>query len=415
MNLTRCRVTVCLEGWCYLFLVVFVIGSAVVRDLNVLVLLTGMMIGAFLFHWRMVINSLRQIEIKREMPLHAFAGDSVPISIVVENQKTRLPSWTVVVEDSWDRLGPAVNTPRTTKPSPVPKPKDEEGEGQDPLDGGAVETVAKKHPPTVSFPLVRGGERCCQTYRRHVSSRGQYELPTMRIWSRFPIGLLRATRKAKLNQSIYVYPRLGKLSIRWQNAIESPQFGARKQRQQRGFNEGDFYGLREWRTGDSKRWIHWRTSAKLGELTVKQFERQTDTSLAILLDLHLPKEASQDDLNQVELALRFAASAAVRFSEKSDSSHLTLTVIGDEYRNWTGSINHNMAHDILRHMAVAQPHSINHEIPHQWRTSLQRPHDSLVVISTRDNPEPTPISQFSQPLWINVRSELATLFFDPEE
>ena len=386
----------------------FVIGSAIVRDLNVLLLLTGIMVGAFLFHWRLVRTAVSELEVKRELPPHAFAGDEIPISILVENQKLKSPSWTLVVEDSWKRVT-GVATESTSHWLVLEEIK------RHILNFLVFWRYEKrKSPPVISFPLVRGGERCCLTYHREVLLRGEYKASDLRIWSRFPIGLLKASRSMSGEQSIVVYPQLGKLTMRWKNAIESPQFGTRSQQQRRGFNEGDYYGLREWRSGDSKRWIHWRSSAKLGELTVKQFEQQTDTSLALMLDLHLPENPSDEDRNQVENAIRFAASAIVELSERLGNSRLSVTVIGQDYRHWFGPTSHRLTHSVLRHLATVEAHSVHDELPHDWEGQLMKPHDALVVISTRNNPQTAALSPLANPLWLNTRSELAMLYFDPD-
>jgi uncharacterized protein (DUF58 family) len=46
----------------------------------------------------------------------------------------------------------------------------------------------------------------------------------------------------------------------------------------------DLYGVREYRSGDSLRRIHWRTSARRGELVVREFEPPGQRVLALLLD-----------------------------------------------------------------------------------------------------------------------------------
>jgi hypothetical protein len=75
----------------------------------------------------------------------------------------------------------------------------------------------------------------------------------------------------------------------------------------RGLLEADFYGLREWRAGDSRRWIHWRTSARRGSLIVRQFEQRRSQNLAMLVDLWQPRNPTDDELAHVETAISFVA------------------------------------------------------------------------------------------------------------
>jgi uncharacterized protein (DUF58 family) len=47
--------------------------------------------------------------------------------------------------------------------------------------------------------------------------------------------------------------------------------------------QADFHGLRPFRPGDSPRWIHWRTSARRGELMVREFEDVPGDDIVLVL------------------------------------------------------------------------------------------------------------------------------------
>ena len=59
------------EGWYYLAVLTFIIGGAVLRSVNLLVILAGAMIGPLLFNWRLVIASLTGLVVRRKLPLFA--------------------------------------------------------------------------------------------------------------------------------------------------------------------------------------------------------------------------------------------------------------------------------------------------------------------------------------------------------
>ena len=106
--------------------------------------------------------------------------------------------------------------------------------------------------------------------------------------------------------TLIVHPKLGKLTRNWAHiARENASGGQRMQR--RGFLEGEFHGLRDWRPGDSRRWIHWRTSARRGSLVVRQFEQRRSEDLAILLDLWQPLTPTDQQRQNVETAVSFVA------------------------------------------------------------------------------------------------------------
>ena len=71
---------------------------------------------------------------------------------------------------------------------------------------------------------------------------------------------------------------------------------------------GEFLGTREYRFGDSVRAIHWPLSARMGELIVKEFERNTSTEVSIFLDLDRNASWGRGRENTFEYAIRIAAS-----------------------------------------------------------------------------------------------------------
>jgi uncharacterized protein (DUF58 family) len=84
--------------------------------------------------------------------------------------------------------------------------------------------------------------------------------------------------------------------------------------------EGDFYGVREWRGGDGCRLIHWRSSARLGKLVVRQFAQPRSRDVAVVLDLWQPEQPTADQLANVELAVSFAATVLTDVCRRGGSS-----------------------------------------------------------------------------------------------
>ena len=86
----------------------------------------------------------------------------------------------------------------------------------------------------------------------------------------------------------------------------------RGRRHDRTARQQEYHGLRDYRPGDSPRWIHWRTTARVGEPMVKEFEQQTEQDLAVLLDPWLPRAgATPEQREAVEDAIRFAATVCL--------------------------------------------------------------------------------------------------------
>jgi uncharacterized protein (DUF58 family) len=105
----------------------------------------------------------------------------------------------------------------------------------------------------------------------------------------FPFGLTRRTALLVPEQEVMVLPALGKLYPgRLRRYLRQALHGTGRTRQ-RGrphpSAQADLYGLRNFRYGDSPRWIHWRTTARKGELMVREFEEVPSENLVVVLDL----------------------------------------------------------------------------------------------------------------------------------
>jgi uncharacterized protein (DUF58 family) len=70
-----------------------------------------------------------------------------------------------------------------------------------------------------------------------------------------------------------------------------------------------FHAIREYTPGDSRRQIHWKSTAKTGRLMVRQYEESRRSRMAVVLAL-APDEFADDD--EFELAVSCAASLGLR-------------------------------------------------------------------------------------------------------
>jgi uncharacterized protein (DUF58 family) len=112
--------------------------------------------------------------------------------------------------------------------------------------------------------------------------------------SGYPFGL--AQRRAVLApaEQVVVLPRLGRLH-RGRLRRHLPPVGlsvGRSSHHPRRYPtaQAEFHGLRAFRSGDSPRWIHWRTSARCNELMVREFEDVPANNLVLVLDPSLPND-----------------------------------------------------------------------------------------------------------------------------
>src|SRR5204862_692155 len=109
-----------------------------------------------------------------------------------------------------------------------------------------------------------------------------------RIVTRFPFGFLRKARRLSLQTEALVYPSVEptadylEILPGLQGALESVTKGRGQ----------DLYALRDYLPTDSARHVHWKASARSGSLMVREFTREDDCRILLVLDPHLSAEES---------------------------------------------------------------------------------------------------------------------------
>lgn len=353
----RRGVAICREGVYYLFVLAFIVGGATLRDINLLFILAGMMVGPLLFNWRFVSQSLRQLSISRRLPEQVFAGRPFRVEICGRNHRRRLGSWMIVVDD-------------------CVQPENSDSE----------EDKRRARPnASVVLPHVAAGGTGAAAYQVTLPQRGRYRFGPLRVSTRFPMGLVKATEKLKQFQRVIVWPRLGRLTPRWMDLLDSRRIGRRATHFRQGPIDGDYFGLREWRSGDSKRWIHWRTSAKLGKLAVRQFEEQQNQDLALVLDLWLPSAPHDEDRGRVEVAVSFAATLVDELARRG-GSRLTIGLAARQRGQWSAAASSLFAQQTLQRLALVDAARENRLAETLGEVVTSSPLGTqVVVISTRDD------------------------------
>lgn len=174
--------------------------------------------------------------------------------------------------------------------------------------GVCLEEVGLDHACGWYFDQLPAGARQSSSVEVVLPRRGWYDFAPLTAASTYPFGLVRYRRVIGLSARVLVLPRLGRLlRERLQTHLRgsSPQ---PERPQSRGWQhhlaQTEFHGLRPYRSGDSPRWIHWRTSARRGQLVVREFEDLPGDDLVLVLD---PRAATAE---QFEDAVSLAATLA---------------------------------------------------------------------------------------------------------
>src|SRR5690349_5112791 len=236
------------EGWIYFGGLLLVALAALNTGNNLLFLILACLIALILMSGILSSISLSGIEMRLLLPEHIFAGQSVRAFVELENQKLTLPSFSLRVEAVREK-------------------------------GAAPSAILEK---PVYFPYLPKQERLQQSVPLTFQRRGVYRQDAFRIVTRFPFGFLQKSRRLDLKTEAIVYPSVQptpeymELLPVLQGALESVTKGRGQ----------DLYALRDYVHTDSARLVHWKATARSGSLMVREFTREEDSRVLLVLDPH---------------------------------------------------------------------------------------------------------------------------------
>jgi uncharacterized protein (DUF58 family) len=209
---------------------------------------------------------------------------------------------------------PALSVARTARPSRVHVG----GEGRVVLDG---RTTART--PLLSLTeRVDGGRRSARfvlppspadepvraTYRVPTTRRGVHELGPLLAVVADPFGLVRRAWVVTPPTDLVVRPRLHDVLAPRRSLGGEPDPHAEGPRVPAPESAGEFLALRAYEPGDDPRRVHWRSTARTGELVLRLDEAAAPGRVVLLLDTR-PEVHDNDSF---EVAVEAVASLAVR-------------------------------------------------------------------------------------------------------
>lgn len=287
----RIRIRLTREGLAYLVVVLFVAAAAILRNINLLILLNGLMIAPLLLSWRLSRSGLRRLEARRVVRPLLVAGRMESVFWELHNRRRYLPGWQISITDRTRSAGSS----RRSADGPV---------------------------ATVMIPEVDAGATETGSYRIRFPRRGKYWLGPAEVFTTFPFGLIRASFVLRDREPVIVAPAIGELVTGWDRRLMSHAAGDEAIKRRAGVLGDEFFAVRPWRHGDSLRHLHWRSTARHNRPMVRQFDRRSDRDIILVLDLWHPataasaKDAWTAELEQVEKILSFAASVVIMASKE---------------------------------------------------------------------------------------------------
>lgn len=264
------------RGLLFLVLLLLIAFSTFNTGNNLLVLVLSFLLSALLVSGIASNLSLWALRLSVALPAAIHAGQTAAVLVTLVNEKRRFPSFSINLRV----VGPGLDSQ---------------------IDGTQV--VAER-----LFPYIPPGAARTEKLEFRILRRGVYPLHGFQVHTRFPFGFVSRGREMPVDGRVTVYPQL--VDVRALVRVH-PCLAGGESRIRRGTGAG-LYNVRDYRRGDSARVVHWKATAKLSKLMVKEFLEERDDSFQLVLSTWLPV-TSASTLEQFEKALSWVASLAYAY------------------------------------------------------------------------------------------------------
>ncbi|HXO88243.1 MAG TPA: DUF58 domain-containing protein [Candidatus Acidoferrales bacterium] len=306
------------DGMIYLGAVSILVLAAINTGNNLLFLILACLLAGILISGVLSRVVLTGVEMRFDLPEHIFAEQPVLAEVELRNEKQVWPSFSLRV-----------------------------------IGGKKKSTASEILAQPVFFPYVPRMSAVRQKVELRFPRRGVYRQDSFGIRTRFPFGFFEKTREVGSNLEIAVYPRV--------EAVEQffevlPLLTGEMVSFFRGRGH-ELHSLRDYVPTDSARFVDWKVTAKSGRLVVREFAREDERRVMLVLDPFVgPGRADPGQLADAEPGERFerAVSLAACIAWHFNEIHSVM-----QFRTNTFSTRMAPAgeiiYDALRELATVQP------------------------------------------------------------
>jgi uncharacterized protein (DUF58 family) len=183
--------------------------------------------------------------------------------------------------------------------------------------------------------------------------RGVYQLQDIEVSSSYPFGIVTHSRRIATHKlEVVVLPRVFELAnipspvnvdVNREGEIAVPQQGGR----------GQFAAVREYLHGDELRAIHWRASARLQQLVVKEYERTDRPVILVVLDCRQSFLWGEGARSTFEDAISIAASM-IHFASRDGLQTILIAENGDWHERTVPAYTSDL-YDLYSFLARLEP------------------------------------------------------------
>jgi uncharacterized protein (DUF58 family) len=260
------------EGIVYLGVVFVLVLAAVNTGNNLLWMLLSCAMAGLLISGALSRAVLRGIELRFDMPEHIFAEQPVVAELELRNEKQAWPSFSLRVAGA-----------------------DKKGMGQ----------ILTR---PVFFPYIPRQSAARQKVELTFAHRGNYRQDAFAIRTRFPFGFFEKTRQVDSQMEIIVYPKVAPTDHFYEVL---PLLSGEMASNFRGRGH-ELHSLRDYLSSDSARFVDWKVTARAGRLMVREFAREDERRVMLVLDPFIGPPPAAPGETEAE-AEQAAAEHAARF------------------------------------------------------------------------------------------------------
>jgi len=344
------------EGLVYLAGVFVVALAALNTGNNLLFMVLASLLAGIIVSGVLSRIVLTGVELKLELPEHVFAEQPLLAIVELRNEKQSLPSFSLRVV------------------------------GED----------ARQHAQILTRPVYFPHIPRQQTARQKVElvfpRRGVYRQEAFGIRTKFPFGFLQKTRKVDSKMEVVVYPRVAPTEEFYEIL---PLVSGELESFIRGRGH-DLYSIREYQPTDSARFVDWKASAKTGALKVREFAREDERRVMLVLDPFRNGRTAETD-DKFERAVTLCACLAWHFYEIDSVMEFRTAGLVTPMAP-AGQI----VYDVLRQLAFAQPQAL--EPTHGFLSQLVEHTHIFKIILTSQPRGSIPTSLWNSSYFLFIES-----------
>ena len=299
------------EGLFFIILSLGIGFGAINTGINLLYLILAMCLSFIIVSGILSEITLRHLSVTRKIPTEIFAQQPFPVRVEIKNNKKWFPTYSVWLEEDSD---------------------------------------SDLNIPKLYYYHVKAGESENKNVLWMLPKRGLFKTNGIKISTRYPFGFFIKTAIFKRAEERVVYPpikNLEDISDRLASNIGETTSSIKGA-------GSDIFGFRRFVHGDSSKMVHWKTSAKVNNLMVKEHFMEENPKVAIIFDNKIDTEQTKKESCKVYKKFDDGVSQAASLANHFIRDGCEVKMVT---RGWNIPLGSGFSHlsEILYHLALLEP------------------------------------------------------------